>query len=79
MRLECGCDVDINGEYWEMCKEHAYPCSSAASCSTRRYVQERQDKCGVLLRYGGNDYGYERHDARQLLKELSDIVKQWDA
>ena len=43
-------------------------------------LEEADDRCGVILKYGGkSEYLYfERHEARQLLSELQDFVVKWD-
>lgn len=42
-------------------------------------IKESKNHCGIELKYGDRVMGFERHEARDLHKDLSAIIAKWDA
>ena len=42
-------------------------------------IEKWESNCGLNLVYNGVRFGYERHMARDLHRELSEQIAEWDA
>lgn len=42
------------------------------------FVEETENGCGILIKYGGSRFTYEKHEARKIYEQLGKLIKKWD-